>query len=197
MEEEVILVDEYDNAVGIAGKLAAHRDGQLHRAFSIFVFDARGYLLLQQRAAGKYHSAGLWSNTCCSHPRPGEATAAATQRRLQEEMGIRCRLTEAFSFVYRADLGNGMTEHEFDHVLFGRYDGAPRPNPEEVDAWKWMAPDDLRRDLDVRPGRYSFWLRACFAQVMAHGMTYGKSGERLRKARRGICPEIRSANSLR
>jgi len=192
MEEQVILVDEYDNEVGVAGKLAAHIEGKLHRAFSIFVFDSHNRLLLQQRAAGKYHSAGLWSNTCCSHPRPREEQAVAAHRRLDEEMGIGCALTATFSFVYRAGLGGNMIEHEFDHVLFGRYDGDPRPNPEEVAAWKWMGLAELARDLDAQPGNYSFWLRACFAQVMAQG----KPGHDLRKTMGEPCPEIRSVNSL-
>lgn len=167
MEEQVILVDEHDEEIGVADKLNAHRIGHLHRAISVFVFDTRGRLLLQRRAAGKYHSGGLWSNTCCSHPRPGESSPVAAQRRLWEEMGFGCDLTERFSFVYRAVLSNQLIENEYDHVFFGRFDGVPVPNRDEADDWMWMDLSRLRVDLKQRPDAYTFWLAACFEQVLA------------------------------
>lgn len=167
MEELITLVDEHDKEVGVVEKLAAHLSGKLHRAISIFVFDARGRLLLQQRASTKYHSGGLWSNTCCSHPRHGEPTVDAARRRLAEEMGIDCELEEAFSFVYRAELPNGLIEHEYDHVFFGHHDGDPVPDPEEVDDWKWTGLAELKADVQVNPQSYSFWLVACLDRVIA------------------------------
>ena len=167
MEDQVTLVDEQDNEVGIEGKMAAHRSGHLHRAISIFVFDSAGRLLLQKRAAGKYHSAGLWSNTCCSHPRPQEHRLVAAHRRLQEEMGFDCELVEVFSFVYRAALSNELIEHEYDHVFFGHYDGEPVPNPEEVADWKWEEMVQLKIDVQTNPQAYSFWLAVCLDRVIA------------------------------
>ena len=159
-EEEVILVDERDREVGSSGKLRAHRDGALHRAFSVFVFDDRGRLLLQKRARGKYHSAGLWSNTACGHPRPGEATEAAARRRLREEMNFDCELREEFAFLYRAELEGGLVEHEYDHVFAGTFAGPlPAPDPAEVEDWEWVAVEDLRRAVGEDPARYSRWLR--------------------------------------
>ncbi len=157
--EQVILVDELDREIGFAEKLAAHREGALHRAFSVFVFDAQGRLLLQRRAAGKYHSGGLWSNTACGHPRPGEETVSAARRRLREEMRVESELREAFGFVYRADVGGALVEHEFDHVLVGYHAGDPAPDEAEVEAWKWIALDDLRGELAREPEAYSVWLR--------------------------------------
>ena len=155
--EHVILVDERDAPVGVAEKLEAHRAGALHRAFSVFVQDRAGQVLLQRRAEAKYHSGGLWSNTCCGHPRPGEDTRAAATRRLREEMGVACALEAVGGFVYRARLGE-LTEHEFDHVFAGRFDGDPRPDPAEVVEWRWMNLDALTRDLEARPERYTVWL---------------------------------------
>jgi isopentenyl-diphosphate delta-isomerase len=177
MEDQVILVDEQDNPIGAAGKLAAHRSGSLHRAFSIFVFDRSGRLLLQRRAATKYHSGGLWSNTCCSHSRPGERTAAAARRRLREEMGIECTLTEVFSFVYRAELGNGLIEHEYDHVFFGWHGGAAVLNPQEADAARWVHMDALAADVRRRPQAYTFWLAACLDKVRACIASGAHAGE--------------------
>jgi isopentenyl-diphosphate delta-isomerase len=157
--EQVILVDERDRELGFAEKLAAHRAGALHRAFSVFVFDARGRLLLQQRAAAKYHSGGLWSNTACGHPRPGEATDDAARRRLREEMNVDCELREAFKFIYRAGVGDALVEHEFDHVFVGEYMDDPAPDAAEVESWKWIALDDLRRDLAREPQAFSAWLK--------------------------------------
>lgn len=165
-EEKVILVDENDNELGLMEKQEAHVRGVLHRAFSVFVFNSHGELLLQRRAAHKYHSGGLWTNTCCSHPRAGEETADAAQRRLFEEMGLRCPLTFSFSFVYKAGFDNGLTEHEFDHVFFGSADNDPHPDPEEVDGWKWMAPADVEKDLDLHPQQYTAWFKLVFHRVM-------------------------------
>ncbi len=167
-DEQVILVDESDEAQGTSGKIAAHRLGTLHRALSVFVFDSNHRLLLQKRARAKYHSGGLWSNTCCSHPRPNEDTAGAARRRLQEEMGIDCELSEMFGFVYRAPLPNGLIEHEYDHVFFGFCDAQPRPNLDEAEDWKWMDMEHLRADVQNSPRLYSFWLAASLAQVTAH-----------------------------
>lgn len=157
-EERVILVDANDREIGTEEKLRAHERGTLHRAFSVFVFDDRGRVLLQRRAAGKYHSAGLWSNTCCGHPRPGESVPSAAARRLNEEMGISCELTPRFSFVYSASLDHGLTEHELDHVLTGRFSGTPSPDPREVDSWGWMSLPALVADCAASPERYSAWL---------------------------------------
>jgi isopentenyl-diphosphate Delta-isomerase len=159
MSEQVILVDEHDREAGAAEKLEAHRQGLLHRAFSVFVFDRAGRLLLQKRAAAKYHSGGLWSNTACGHPRPGEGTAEAARRRLREEMNFDCELREAFDFVYRAELSGGLVEHEFDHVFVGFYEGEPEPDAGEVEDWKWVSIAELRRGLDEEPESYSRWLR--------------------------------------
>jgi isopentenyl-diphosphate Delta-isomerase len=155
----VTLVDRDDNVVGAEEKIRAHREGKLHRAFSVFVFDEDRRLLIQRRATGKYHSAGLWSNTCCGHPRPGESTGNAAARRLPEEMGFSCQLRHAFQVVYRADLDNSLVEHELDRVYVGRFSGVPRPNPLEVDATMWVAPEELRSRILEEPHRYTAWLR--------------------------------------
>lgn len=157
--EQVILVDEDDRELGASEKLAAHAAGQLHRAFSIFVFNSAGQLLLQRRAKSKYHSGGLWSNTCCGHPRPAESTVAAARRRLREEMSFECELRPAFEFLYRAELANELIEHEYDHVFVGEFDGAFRPDVSEVEGWKWTTPEELRRDVRERPEEYTYWLR--------------------------------------
>lgn len=154
-----MLVDPDDVEIGTADKLTAHRDGSLHRAFSVFVFDESNRLLLQRRASGKYHSGGLWSNTCCSHPAPGERPLEAGRRRLREEMGFDCDLAGGYSFVYRAVLDGDLVEHELDHVLVGRFDGRPRPDPAEVAAWHWTPVADVRREMSARPDDYTVWFR--------------------------------------
>lgn len=164
-EERVILVDASDREIGTEEKLRAHEQGALHRAFSVFLFDDLGRVLLQRRALGKYHSAGLWSNTCCGHPRPGESTSSAARRRLHEEMGIACELTPRFSFVYSASLGRGLMEYELDHVLTGRFSGTPSPDPREVDTWGWMSLPDLVADCMASPERYSAWLPIALRQA--------------------------------
>lgn len=167
MSENVILVDPDDTAIGIRAKQDAHIEGVLHRAFSVFVFDSAGRMLLQRRALTKYHSGGLWSNTCCSHPQPGESAAAAANRRLFEEMGFHCPLGTAFSFVYRADVGGGLIEHEYDHVFVGTFDGDPAPDPAEVDAWRWIEIADLHRELRDRPDRFTTWFHIAFNEMLA------------------------------
>ncbi|MDE1824937.1 MAG: isopentenyl-diphosphate Delta-isomerase [Candidatus Micrarchaeota archaeon] len=155
---DVILVDDKDNQIGTMEKIAAHSNGaRLHRAFSIFVFNSNGETLLQRRAMGKYHSKGFWSNTCCSHPYVGESNADAAHRRLKEEFGFDCKLDEKFSFIYRTDVGEGLTEHEFDHVFTGTYDGDVSPNPEEIMDYKWADPIELIRDMDQNPKSYTLW----------------------------------------
>lgn len=165
-EEEVILVDKNDNPIGTMPKLAAHLEGELHRAFSVFIFNSAGALLLQQRALDKYHSAGKWTNTCCSHPRPGELTADAAKRRLKEEMGMECELRPIFSFSYRAEVENGLVENEYDHVYFGSCDTLPLPNPLEVADFKYISMEALELDLLNNKDSYTEWLKICFDQVM-------------------------------
>jgi isopentenyl-diphosphate Delta-isomerase len=169
MSDHVILVDADDTAVGYRPKQEAHVEGLLHRAFSVFVFDSTGRMLLQRRAASKYHSGSLWTNTCCSHPRPGESTAAAARRRLAEEMGFTCALSEAFSFLYRADVGGGLIEHEYDHVFIGHFDGVPSPDPDEVEGWRWITPAAVARELEEEPGRFTVWFRVAFDELRSRG----------------------------
>lgn len=166
--ELVVLVDEHDRAIGTMNKLEAHRSATLHRAFSVFVFNSGGQLLLQRRANGKYHSGGLWSNTCCGHPRPGEHVADAASRRLGEEMGFSSVLRPQFDFTYKADVGNGLTEHEFDHVFFGVMDNEPQPDPDEASEWRFVEPAALLSEMRAAPQHFTAWLRACFPQVMLH-----------------------------
>lgn len=166
MSDTIVLVDENDVAIGTGKKDEVHRTGQLHRAFSVFVFDASGRVLLQQRAKTKYHSAGLWSNTCCSHPRPGEPVTHAAQRRLQEEMGFTCPLRELFSFTYRTEFENDLVEHEYDHVLVGAFNGSPVVDPDEVEAWKWVDIDTLALELRSHPRRYTYWFKLGFQQLL-------------------------------
>lgn len=168
MKELVILVDESDREVGVREKLDAHRRGELHRAFSIFVFSPDGKILLQKRARTKYHSDGLWSNSCCSHPRPGASIEEEAQRKLHQEMGFRCELKEIFDFIYKAEMNNDLTEYEFDHVFIGEFDGTPVPNPEEAEDWRWMDVRDLQKDLAENPERYSYWLKICIDRVLEH-----------------------------
>lgn len=172
--DRVILVNATDTAIGTADKLEAHRAGRLHRAFSVFVFNHRGELLLQRRAAGKYHSGGLWSNSCCSHPRPGEATEAAARRRLVEEMGFSCPLETVSAMVYRADVGGGLIEHEYDHLLIGRWSGRPSPDPAEVEDWRWVAMDALRQEVALHPRRFTYWFRAALRELEDRGLVPGR-----------------------
>jgi isopentenyl-diphosphate delta-isomerase len=166
MEEQVVLVDQQDQQMGTMEKMEAHRKGLLHRAFSVFIFNSKGELLLQQRARDKYHSAGKWTNTCCSHPRPGEKTADAALRRLNEEMGLQCKLEHRFSFLYQADLENQLSEHEYDHVFFGYTDALPILNPEEAIAFRYISIRALSLELEQQPGEFTAWLKICFPKIM-------------------------------
>jgi len=157
--DDVILVDADDRPLGTIGKLEAHQRGLRHRAISVIVRDRHNRLLLQQRALEKYHSGGLWTNTCCSHPRPGEDTQQAAARRLHQEMGFACRLTHLFTTHYRADVPGGLIEDEVVHVFGGRFDGTPDPDPHEVTAWCWKTANELARDIDRRPELYTIWFR--------------------------------------
>ena len=156
--EEVILVNKKDEQIGTGEKLKVHLEGKLHRCFSILIFNSKGELLIQQRAKSKHHSPGLWSNTCCSHPRPGEKLIAAAKRRLKEEMGIDTDLKEIFSFIYRAKSGKWI-EYEFDHVFIGRFNGKPKPNKKEVQDFKWISLKDLKKDIKKHPQKYTFWFK--------------------------------------
>ncbi len=168
-EERVILVDAEDEVIGTAGKLEAHERGVLHRAFSVFVVNEAGEVLLQRRAAIKYHGGGLWSNSCCGHPRPGEATGVAARRRLREEMSIDCPLEPVFSFTYRADMASGLIEHEIDHVFVGRSSRDPLPDPAEVEAWRWASPDRILNELAEEPSRFTPWFGRALQGLLANG----------------------------
>jgi isopentenyl-diphosphate delta-isomerase len=165
VKEEVILVNENDEVIGVGEKIETHLTGALHRAFSVFIFNSAGQLLLQKRARSKYHSKGLWSNTCCGHPRPGESTEEASRRRLGEEMGFECNVREVFEFLYHAKLDCGLSEHEYDHVLIGRFDGSPKPNADEVDDWKWVDLTSLESDVKENPNNYTYWLRVSLGEL--------------------------------
>ncbi|CAI8343439.1 MAG: isopentenyl-diphosphate Delta-isomerase [Flavobacteriales bacterium] len=161
-DDKVILVDKNDNQVGLMPKLEAHEKGLLHRAFSVFIFNNEYKLLLQKRATSKYHSGGLWTNTCCSHPREGEDISEAANRRLFEEMGIKTSLRKVYDFIYKAELDNGLTENEFDHVFYGVYDKEPKINLEEADDYKWMDMDSLNDDINNNGGNYTVWFKIAF-----------------------------------
>ncbi|WP_396177280.1 isopentenyl-diphosphate Delta-isomerase [Flavobacterium sp.] len=162
MEEQVILVNEQDEPIGLMAKLEAHEKAVLHRAFSVFILNERKEIMLQQRATHKYHSPLLWTNTCCSHQRNGETNVQAGTRRLQEEMGFTTELKELFHFIYKAPFDNGLTEHELDHVMIGYYTGEPHINSEEVENWKWMTIEAVRQDMQDNPGIYTVWFKIIF-----------------------------------
>ncbi|RSC93790.1 isopentenyl-diphosphate Delta-isomerase [Tenacibaculum singaporense] len=164
MKEQVILVDQQDNPIGLMEKIEAHEKALLHRAFSVFVFNDKNELMLQQRAAEKYHSPLLWTNTCCSHQRDGETNVEAGKRRLQEEMGFSCELEEVFSFIYKAPFDNGLTEHEYDHVMIGRFNDEPIINPEEVASYKWMPLEEVKNDIENHPEKYTAWFKIIFKE---------------------------------
>ena len=157
--EEVILVDENDNELGAMEKMQAHREAKMHRAFSVFVFNSKHELMLHKRASHKYHSGGLWTNTCCSHPRPGESSESAAHRRLLEEMGFDCPVKEIFHFTYCRKLDNELTENELDHVFIGFFDNLPDLNPEEVEDWKWINKQDLLKSIEIEPELYTEWFK--------------------------------------
>ena len=160
--ENVILVDEKDNQVGLMPKLEAHQKGLLHRAFSVFIFNSDYKLLLQKRASSKYHSGGLWTNTCCSHPRDGEDIIDAANRRLNEEMGIKTSLRKVFDFIYTAELDNNLIENEFDHVFYGVYDIDPILNKEEAEDFKWIDMETLKNDIENNTDQYTVWFKIAF-----------------------------------
>jgi isopentenyl-diphosphate delta-isomerase len=168
MKEEVILVDTNDVPLGTMPKMEAHEKAILHRAFSVFILNKEGQLMLQQRALSKYHSPGLWTNTCCSHQRLGETNLEAGTRRLQEEMGFKTPLKELFSFVYKAPFDNGLTEHEFDHVILGYYDSVPIINHEEVANWKWMNLEEIITEIKTTPNNYTAWFKIIFDRFYNH-----------------------------
>jgi isopentenyl-diphosphate delta-isomerase len=159
MKDAVILVNEQDEQIGLMPKLEAHVKGLLHRAFSVFLFNTQGQLLLQQRAFGKYHSEGLWSNTCCSHPMAEEEIHSAAHRRLMEEMGLKTDLRFLYSFLYKAALDKGLTEHEIDHIFVGTTDELPDINTDEVSAWKYISIDELLTDIELQPELYTVWFK--------------------------------------
>ena len=176
MTDRVVLVDADDNAIGTADKLEAHRAGRLHRAFSVFVFNDRGEMLLQQRAGDKYHSGGLWSNACCSHPGPGEDVASAARWRLQEEMGFTCPVEHVSAMVYRADVGGGLVEYEYDHLFVGRWTGRPSPDPTEVEDWRWVPIDELKEEVARHPRRFTYWFRVALLELDAEDLLPGPVG---------------------
>ena len=164
-KEQVILVDEWDSELGFMEKIEAHEKALLHRAFSVFIFNDDGELLLQQRAVSKYHSGGLWTNTCCSHPRPGETTIDAAKRRLKEEMGFETGLYKAFDFVYKSNFENGLTEHEFDHVFIGYYNGIVLPDHNEVENYAFRSLDKISEYMLSHPDFFTSWFHIAFPRV--------------------------------
>ena len=166
MEEQVILVDKKDNVIGKAGKLEAHQKGLLHRALSVFIFNSRGEILLQQRAPHKYHTPFLWSNTACSHPRINELVKHAAERRLKEEMGIECNLYYAFNFLYNAKFDNHLIENELDHVFIGFCDEIPKPNPSEVKNYRYINSYDLMNEINENPNIFTPWFKICIDRVL-------------------------------
>lgn len=168
MKEFVVLVDENDNKLGLMEKQQAHVAGLLHRAFSVFVFNSKGELMIQQRAASKYHSPTLWTNTCCSHPRENETYLEGAHRRLEEEMGFDCELEFKFSFIYKAHLDNNLTEHELDHVYIGIYNNEPNLNPDEVMAYRWVELDELKKDIEKNPQLYTAWFKIIFEHYVSY-----------------------------
>lgn len=167
-EEEVILVNQENEQIGTMPKMEAHQKALLHRAFSVFILNSAGEIMLQQRAAAKYHSPLLWTNTCCSHQRVGETNIEAGKRRLQEEMGFVAELKELFSFIYKAPFDNGLTEHEYDHVMLGSFNAEPIINPDEVERWKWMSPELVKQDISNNPGLYTVWFKIIFEKFYRH-----------------------------
>ncbi len=163
---KVVLVDLQDNPTGEMEKMEAHQKGLLHRAFSVFIFNAKGEMLLQQRAKGKYHGAQLWTNACCSHPQLGENVKESAMERLQYEMGMHCDIEEIFSFIYHTPVENNLIEHEYDHVFFGFSSVAPQPNPAEVGAYKWLDTATIADEMEKNPSAYTYWFRQAFPKVM-------------------------------
>ena len=162
------MVDEHDVQTGIMEKMEVHQKALLHRAFSIFIFNEKGEMLLQKRAGKKYHSAGLWTNACCSHPQPGQETLAAAEIRLQEEMGFNTALKKVFEFIYKAPFDNGLTEHEFDHVFIGTYDGEIVPNDEEVSDYCFKPVEEVKNSIQSHPKKYTEWFKIAFPKMEAY-----------------------------
>jgi isopentenyl-diphosphate Delta-isomerase len=165
---DVVLVDENDEAIGVMEKIQAHQKALLHRAFSIFIFNKKNEMLLHQRAFSKYHSAGLWTNACCSHPQQNENLLQAATKRLQEEMGFVTPITKAFDFIYKAAFDNGLTEHEFDHVFIGNYDGEIHPNANEVADYLFLNIADIKKNLKENPSKFTVWFAIAFPKVLAY-----------------------------
>ena len=176
-EEEVILVNQKNEQIGTMPKMEAHEKALLHRAFSVFIVNDDGEIMLQQRAASKYHSPLLWTNTCCSHQRVGESNLDAGKRRLQEEMGFEAELKELFSFIYKAPFENGLTEHEYVHVMIGNFNTEPKINPEEVEDWKWMSPDLVKKDIADNPKEYTVWFKIIFEKFYQHLFNIAENNE--------------------
>lgn len=174
-QEKVVLVNEQDEELGLMPKMEAHEKGVLHRAFSIFLFNDQQELLLQRRASTKYHSPGLWTNTCCSHPRENESVLEAAHRRLFEEMGISAELEQKFSFIYHAKLDKNLIEHELDHVVMGSFNGEPTINLSEVEAWKYISIEMLNTDVKANPNNYTEWFKICLAEVLENLKENSKS----------------------
>ncbi|MFZ1719816.1 MAG: isopentenyl-diphosphate Delta-isomerase [Candidatus Moraniibacteriota bacterium] len=170
ISKNIILVDEKDRTIGEEEKMRTHELGLLHRAFSVWVFNARGELMLQQRAIEKYHCGGMWTNTCCSHPFPNETTKGAAHRRLQEEMGFDCELREVTEFIYHVNFPNGLTEHEYLHVFIGHSDADPILNPEEASAFRWIPIETLKRDVALNPERYTYWSRLTLEKLSTQNL---------------------------
>jgi isopentenyl-diphosphate delta-isomerase len=165
--EHVVLVDPEDNVIGSMEKMEAHQKGLLHRAFSILLFNSKGELLLQKRATGKYHSGGLWTNTCCSHPLPNETMEEATRRKLKQEMGIDLKTDFAYKFIYKTPLDGNLIEHELDHVFVGTFDGQPQANHHEVEAWRFVSLQELQREVNQNPEQYTYWFKLILAHPQA------------------------------
>jgi len=170
---ELIVVDQKDNQIGTEEKLSVHQKGQLHRAFSILIFNSQGEMLLQKRASSKYHSGGLWTNACCSHPRAGEDLLSSANIRLKEEMGFTAELKEVFSFIYMVKLGD-LFEHEFDHVFIGKFGKEPKPNQEEAEDWKWIKINDLKKDILEHPDNYTYWFKLILNNDKMEGIIKGQ-----------------------
>lgn len=167
-ENEVVLVDEKDRALATMDKLEAHELGLLHRAFSVFIFNNEGKMLIHKRALTKYHSGGLWTNACCSHPYPGEGALTAGKRRLHEELGFTCDLYKAFDFIYRAEVDNSLTEHEFDHVFVGNYSGMIKADPEEVAETKYVELDWLVKEIEINPNNFTTWFKIALPRLLRY-----------------------------
>ena len=163
-KKEIILVDKKDNEIGLGEKIEVHRKGKLHRAFSVFIFNSRGELLLQKRAKAKYHSGGLWSNTCDGHPRPNKEIEKEAEKRLREEMGFESELRRLFSFTYKRKVGD-LIENEIDHILVGELEGKPKPDKKEVEDWRWLSYSQLKKDVKLNPQNYTFWFKLIFDKV--------------------------------